>query len=366
MQEQSRRSFIEQIGLLGGTGAIASFAGCTGGQSNSGSGGTDGSSDGNSDGSSGGGSNTDSSQNNSGSQSQSLIIGSVFPSGHVINKMAKEWATTVAEETNERVTITIEESFGGEKEVMEQTQIGSIDGTIIGTRWVIDYDPKNFWVESPFVFEGWEQQKRAFQTDFFEDGKKRLREQGKQQLVNAPVYRGYRHTSGNKAFNTPEDIQGVNLRVPDLTPWVNIWSGIGASPTTVAFDELYSALQQGVVKAQENPAETVRSASLYEVQDYYTLTKHLASTGWFTLSTKTLSQISDEDQTTMVDTLTTGIEELSSDIAESESKAIDDLKEKGMNIVEPDRDAWLEAAKEPLKAQFDKKWEPSLEEVRNI
>ncbi|WP_255516651.1 TRAP transporter substrate-binding protein [Haloferax sp. KTX1] len=356
MRRQSRRSFMEQLGLLTGTGAIASMAGCMGGGSDSGNDGMTES----------GGSDTDTTESGGGGQSQSLIIGSVFPSGHVINEMAKEWASSVEAETDGRVAITIEESFGGEKEVMEQTQIGSIDGTIIGTRWVIDYDPKNFWVESPFVFEGWEQQRRAFQTEFFDDGRQRLREQGKQMLVNEPVYRGYRHTSGNKAFETPEDIQGVNLRVPDLTPWVNIWSGIGASPTTVAFDELYSALQQGVVDAQENPAETVRSSSLYEVQEYYTLTKHLASTGWFTLGTQALSNISDEDQTTMVDSLTSSIQDLSSSIAESESQAIEALKEQGMNVVEPDRDAWLEAAKEPLQTQFENNWEPSLEEVRNI
>ncbi|RDI70154.1 TRAP transporter substrate-binding protein [Halopelagius longus] len=350
MSQQSRRSFIKRASLLGGTGAVTSLAGCSGAGGGSGNTGTTGSS--------GGG--------DSGSESHSMLIGSVFPSGHVINEMANSWADTVAKETDDRVSITIEPAFGGEQEVMEQTRIGSIDGTIIGTRWVIDYDPKNFWVESPFVFENWEQQKRAFEADYLDDGKKRLREEGNQRLVEQPVYRGYRHTSGKSAFETPEDIQGTNLRVPDLSPWVNIWEGIGASPTTVAFDELYSALQQGVVKAQENPAETVLSASLHEVQSHYTLTQHLASTGWFTLNTDTFSSLSDDDQTVVTDTLTQSIKDLSTKIAESESKAIDELKNKGMTIVEPDRDAWLAAAEEPLKAQFEKKWEPSLEEVRNI
>lgn len=343
MPDESRRSFIEQLGLLGGTGVAASFAGCSSNEDNSG---TD---------------NPDSDGEN-----QSLIVGSVFPSGHVINEMANEVASTVEEETDGRVSITVEGAFGGEQEVMEQTRIGSIDGTIIGTRWVIDYDPKNFWVESPFVFDGWEQQKRAFETEYLDDGRERLRNEGNQKLIGPPVYRGYRHTSGKKAFETPEDIQDVNIRVPDLTPWVNIWEGIGASPTTVSFDELYSSLQQGVVDAQENPAETVRSASLYEVQDYYTLTKHLASTGWFTFNTDVLSAMSDDDQATLSETLTQSIEDLSSSIAESESQAIDALEDEGMNIVEPDRDAWLSAAETPLQSQFEETWEPSLSDVRNI
>lgn len=354
MPQQSRRSFIEQLGVLGGAGTLASLAGCSG---------DGGASDGN--GGSGGNGTTGSSDGGSGGETE-MLIGSVFPSGHVINEMANSWAETVAEETDNRVSITIEAAFGGESEVMEQTRIGSIDGTIIGTRWVIDYDPKNFWVESPFVFESWEQQKRAFQTEYFDDGKQRLREEGNQRLVNQPVYRGYRHTSGKSAFETPEDIKGVNLRVPDLSPWVNIWEGIGASPTTVAFDELYSALQQGVVKAQENPAETVLSASLYEVQSHYTLTQHLASTGWFTFNDDKFSSLSADDQSVLTDTLTQDIKELSSSIKESESQAIDELESEGMTIVEPDRDAWLSAAEEPLQAQFESTWEPSLDEVRNI
>jgi TRAP-type C4-dicarboxylate transport system substrate-binding protein len=349
MSDWSRRSFIEQMGLLGGIGTATSLAGCIGGGGSS-------AAQGNTTGSSGG----------TGGSGQSLIIGSVFPSGHVINKMAKNWATTIQEETEINLSITIEPSFGGEQEVMEQTRIGAIGGAIIGTRWVIEYDPKNFWVESPFVFKDWKQQRRAFESKYLQDGRKRLRQEGNQVLVGPPIYRGYRHTSGNKAFKTPADIEGVNLRVPDLSPWVNIWDGLGASPTTVAFDELYSALQQGVVDAQENPAQTVLSASLYEVQDYYTLTQHHAATGWFTFNKSRYNQLSKEERTTFSQTLTENINNLTQNIKKSESQAIDKLKNQGMNIVEPDRDAWLSAAQQPIKNQFEKNWEPSLQKVRNI
>lgn len=347
MSELDRRSYIKRIGAIGGTGTVVGLAGCS--SNTNGSQPTDGNSN-----------------TGSGGQNVSLLIGSVYPAGHAINTMAKDWASTVAEKTNDRIDITIEAAFGGEKEVMEQTRIGAIQGTLIGTRWVIDYDPKNFWVESPFVFDGWEQQKRAFQTEYLEDGRQRLREEGNQALVGPPVYRGYRHTSGNKSFEQPSAIENVNLRVPGLDPWVNIWDGIGASPTTVAFDELYSALQQGVVDAQENPAETMLSASLYEVQDYYTLTQHLASTGWCTINTNTLSNMSEEDESVVTSTLETKINNLSENIAASEQEALQSLEDQGMNVVEADRDAWLAAAEEPLKQQFEGRWEPSLEEVRNI
>jgi len=377
MPKRNRRSFIEQLGLLTGTGSIVALSGCAGDDSGSNggngadttSGGSGASDSDETDTTSGGSGASDSDGTDTGNvsgESQEMLIGSVFPSGHVINEMANSWAETVEEETDGRVSITIEAAFGGESEVMEQTRIGSIDGTIIGTRWVIDYDSENFWVESPFVFEDWEQQRRAFQTDYLDDGRQQLLEEGNQRLVNEPVYRGYRHITGNQAFGTPDAIEGVNIRVPDLSPWVNIWEGLGASPTTVAFDELYSSLQQGVVDAQENPAETVLSASLYEVQSHYTLTRHLASTGWFTFNDDIFSSLSDEDQSTLTDTLTQSIQDLSSQIQDSESEALNELESEGMSIADPDRDAWLSAAEEPLQAQFEESWNPSLEEVRNI
>jgi len=342
--DTDRRSFIEKLGALGGAGIIA---GCTGS-----GGGGDSTSTGGGGGSSG--------------ESQSLVIGSVYAGGHAINEMATEWVNEIREETGGRIDITIEASFGGEQEVMEQTSIGAIQGSLIGAMWIIQYDSTNFWVESPFVFESWEQQKRAVTGEYLDDGRQRLREQGNQKILNPPIYRGFRHTSGNQSFESPDAIQGVNLRVPALDAWANIWEGIGANPTTVAFDELYSSLQQGVVAAQENPAEAVQAKSLYEVQDYYTLTKHLVSTGWITLNVDALDQMSDDDQQLLEETWATKASNLGEEIAQQEQDTIDALREQGMQIVEADRDAWLSAAEPSLEEQFNNNWEPSLEEVRNI
>lgn len=342
--DRDRRSFIEKLGVLGGASIIAGCSSGGGGDGGNGGGGGGGSS----------------------GEAQELVIGSVYASGHVINEMAGEWADEVREQTDGRIDITIEASFGGEKDVMEQTSIGAIQGTAIGAMWIIQYDSKNFWVESPFVFEDWEQQKRAVTGEYLDDGRQRLRDDGNQKLVSPPVYRGFRHTSGNEPYETPAAIEGVNLRVPGLDAWANIWEGIGANPTTVAFDELYSALQQGVVNAQENPAEAVQAKSLHEVQSHYTLTKHLASTGWITINTDTLNEMSDDDQTIVEDTLATKVNNLSDEIAEKEQETIDALSDEGMNIVDADRDAWLSAAEPVLKAQFEQNWEPSLEDVRNI
>lgn len=330
----NRRSFIEKLGILGGTGAVSSLAGCA--------------------------------SLSTGSDGQTLLLGSVYPSGHVINEMAIDWADSIREETDGRVDITIDEGFGGEREVMEQTSIGAIEGTLIGATWVLQQAPSRYWVESPFVFDSWEQQRRAYMSDYLDEARENLKSEANQRVVGPPVYRGFRHTTGNQGFQTPSDIEGVNIRIPEVDPWLNVWEGIGAAPTTISFDELYSSLQQGVVDAQENPAETVNSYSLYEVQSHITKTSHLASTGWFTFSEDAWSSMSDDDRELVEETLTDSIEELSADIEQSESEALDELEDGGMEVVEPDRDAWLSAAEPVLEELFENQWAPSLDEVRNI
>lgn len=333
-----RRSFIEKLGVLGGTGMATGLAGCS-----------DVISLGTGDG-----------------DGQSLLLGSVYASGHAINEMAIEWADSVREETDGRVDITIDEGFGGEREVMEQTSIGAIDGTLIGATWVLQQAPSRYWVESPFVFESWEQQRRAYSSEYLDEARENLISEANQRIVGPPIYRGFRHTTGNQGFATPDDIEGMNIRVPEVDPWITVWENLGAAPTTVAFDELYSSLQQGVVDAQENPAETINSNSLYEVQSHVTKTSHLASTGWFTFSEDAWSSMSEDDTELVENSLTDSIEELSADIEESESEALSALEEEGMEIVEADQEAWLSAAEPVLEELFDSQWDPSLEEVRNI
>lgn len=86
---------------------------------------------------------------------------------------------------------------------------------------------------------------------------------------------GYRNiTSAIRPVNTPEDLKGFKLRVLGIPLWISMFKALGASPTAIPFGELYSALQTKVVDGQENPLALIRSAKLYEVQKFCSLTGH--------------------------------------------------------------------------------------------
>ena len=86
--------------------------------------------------------------------------------------------------------------------------------------------------------------------------------------------------SEDRPIRTPEDLNGVNLRMPNSDAWLELGRALGANPTPISFSELYLALQTGVVDGQDNPLPTVESAKFYEVQSSITITNHLVDSVW--------------------------------------------------------------------------------------
>ena len=89
---------------------------------------------------------------------------------------------------------------------------------------------------------------------------------------------GPRHLTSNVPVRTPADVAGLTVRVPDIPAFVTAWEALGAKPTPIAFSEVFTALQQGVINAQENPLPLTQMLAMYEVQEYVNLTSHVF--GW--------------------------------------------------------------------------------------
>ena len=89
---------------------------------------------------------------------------------------------------------------------------------------------------------------------------------------------GPRHLTSKRPVRTPADLFGLTVRIPSIPAFVTAWEALGAKPTTIAFSEVFTALQQGVINAQENPLPLTEMLAMYEVQDYVNLTSHVF--GW--------------------------------------------------------------------------------------
>src|SRR5204863_636193 len=110
------------------------------------------------------------------------------------------------------------------------------------------------------------------------------------------TYYGQRHLTANKLVQKPEDMKGMKLRVPDAPLMLMFPKAVGANPTPIAFAEVYLALQNGTVDAQENPLPTIEAKKFYEVQKYITLTGHITESLITAVSSSVWSKLSDADK----------------------------------------------------------------------
>jgi tripartite ATP-independent transporter DctP family solute receptor len=192
---------------------------------------------------------------------------------------AKVFKENVEKNSNGRIIVNIypNAQLGGDREIIEGTQTGSV--TMIGTSAA----PQVNFVQSavindlPFVYKDKEQARKVLSdTDFMAAISAEYEKSGFKFLNSSD--QGFRTLTANKKVTTPADMAGMTLRTMENKYHMAVWQAIGANPTPLAFNELYTALQQGTVDAQENPLELIYSQKFYEQQDYIVMTNHIFQT----------------------------------------------------------------------------------------
>ena len=165
---------------------------------------------------------------------------------------------------------------------------------------------------------------------------------------------GYRQiTSAAKPIKTPEDLSGFKIRVPASPLWTSMFKAFGASPTTINFNEVYSALQTRVVDGQENPLSLIDTAKLYEVQKYVAITNHMWDGFWFLANKKAFDALPANLREIVEAEFNASALAERDDLAKMSNTVADTLKGKGLQFVETDAVAFRGALK---KAGFYEEW----------
>jgi len=158
--------------------------------------------------------------------------------------------------------------------------------------------------------------------------------------IVALTYYGARHVTSNKPVAKPEDMKGLKIRVPDAPAYIAFPKALGANPTPIAFAEVYLALQNGTVDAQENPLPTIRAKKFYEVQKYISLTGHIYDSLNTIVSGSLWKRLSDADKQMFSDVMQQAAESAGKEIAEQEKTLVDWFKQQGVQVLTVDRDAF--------------------------
>jgi tripartite ATP-independent transporter DctP family solute receptor len=163
---------------------------------------------------------------------------------------------------------------------------------------------------------------------------------------------GFRHITNNvRPIETPEDLQGIKLRVPSGEWRVKMFQAYAANPTPMAFSEVFTALQTGVIDGQENPFAQIWSAKFQEVQEYLSLTGHVYTPAYVTAGKQRFESLPPEVQQVLVDTAKETQGFVYETAAAMEGDLLAQLEEGGMQVNEADKDAFIEAS-QPIYDEF--------------
>jgi tripartite ATP-independent transporter DctP family solute receptor len=269
------------------------------------------------------------------------------------------YADLVKQRTNGRVAIQIHHSreLGDERQVVEGLQLGTIHLTVTSTGPLGGFVPEMNVVDLPFLFRDPE---HAYKVLDGEIGRTLLSKFDAVGIKGLAYWEnGFRHiTTSKRPVREPADMKGLKIRVMENKVHQAAFRQLGADATPMAWGEVFTSLQQGLLDAQENPIPIIYTFKLNEVQKYVSLTGHVYSPAPLLMSKKTWDRMPPDIQKVMLDTAMEVAKYQRDLIHEQEQKQVGELRAKGMTVIEnPDRAAFREAMKpvfEQFQGQFGK------------
>ncbi len=262
---------------------------------------------------------------------------------HLWHKAAEKFAALVEEKTEGSLTIELfpNEQLGSEIETINDIKTGTADMTITGES-LSNWAPKAAVLGLPYVIKSREHLNAVLSGSIGEEITREI-----SQKVGLKVLyhhkRAPRNLTSNKPVQSPKDVKGLKMRVPSVPAFMNAWSAVGANPQVMAFSEVFTALQQNVIEAQENPYDLIVSASFFEVQKYVNETEHVFGWIYVVVGEAQFEKLNEEQQRAVLEAATE-VEAWADDKLASETEnAKQVLLEKGMVIVsEVDKNAFAE------------------------
>ena len=220
---------------------------------------------------------------------------------------------------------------------------GDADMTLTSASWLTTGSPWISMFTAGYLFNSYEHMTKTLNSEI---GQEVFRQVAEEQglLPLGAWYLGSREISlgQDKEIKTPEDLAGINLRMPNTDAWLFLGEAMGANPSPLSFSELYLALQTGTVDGQDNPLGTVESAKFYEVQKSITLTHHLIDSVWPAINCDTWNSMSEAQQQILLDGVEAGRKYCDETNLQKEAELVDFFKEQNLSVYEADIPAFQE------------------------
>ncbi len=225
------------------------------------------------------------------------------PSGCAATEALQRFASEVTEASGGRLVIEeyADGVMGDDDAINEQIYNGAMMMNYSDSALIEPYYADYSILFSPYFFESYEEIAKFKETDFNKKMASELKDAGIMVLDNFGGYYGSRQIMSNKQISTPEDLKGLDFRVPNNATQIEMAEGWGANPVTISFSETYSGLQQGVVDCVENPIGSLYAASIQEVCDYINITNHFYAANGLIMSAAVYDSLDEDLQELLVE-----------------------------------------------------------------
>ena len=275
-----------------------------------------------------------------------IRLGHTGSPDHHFQVISKRYADLVEERTDGNVKISVypSDSLGKQVELVEGTFIGTNDMVLTSDAVLSNFVPEVGIINLPFIFRDPEHVRQVLDGEVGDALSDKVEPQGA--VVVGWWENGFRHiTNSKQPITEPEDLAGMKLRVPEGPIFVDSFETLGANATPIAFTELYSALQLGVVDGQENPPAHILTQKFYEVQDYASRTGHIYLSSPVLINKALLERMPQEYQQVMLDTGRELAAEHTRMVVSEEDAQWEEIKGFGMEVNDVEKEPFVEATK---------------------
>ena len=249
------------------------------------------------------------------------------------------WAAQEIEKRTEgryQIDVFPASQLGKESDINQGLTLGTVDIIISGSSFAAREFPPIGVTYFPYTFRDANHLLAYTKSDKYKELTAGY-EEASGHHITATTYYGTRHTTSNRRIEKCADMAGLKMRVPDVPAYLAMPRACGANTAPIAFAEVYLALQQGTVEAQENPLTTIEAKKFYEVQKFIVLTGHIVDHLNTIVSKNVWAQLSDADKAIFTEVMQEAAARATKIIVDRENQLVQTFKDRGIEVIEVDK-----------------------------
>lgn len=311
--------------------------------------------------------NSDNKSNAENSDQIVLSLSIPEPEGAKFDVTAKAFKEELEKLTDGEMTVRIHynNELGGEREVFELMGINSLDMTVQSAgpmgNWVKEFNM----FDLPFLFDNREHVYATLEGEIGQELSQKFEDETNVKILGW-VENGFVTTSSNNAINSVEDVQGLKIRVQENELQIDTWNAYGADATPMAWTEVFTGLQQGVIDGHSNSLATIQTSKIFEVQSHIAFLEDRFSPGPIAISKKKFDSLTKEQQDAVVKAAKHAEPIGRQANQDKVIEAREFLEGEGIEFTDPDKESFKEKTKSVYEKWAPQIGEETIEKIKNL